>query len=133
MNLRVRVHRSRQISGRHKRIIRVHCSIRERVIHVNGLFIYIHLFLLVPTNFYIILFIKSHVLLDSRTNIRVYEGILTGWSCRSMVDRKITGLEVAGSSPVTITFYHLNTDQFLNPILIYICNFYILTLSSANI
>jgi hypothetical protein len=27
-----------------------------------------------------------------------------GWSCRSMVDRKITGLEVAGSSPVTITF-----------------------------
>jgi hypothetical protein len=27
------------------------------------------------------------------------------WSCRSMVDRKITGLEVAGSSPVTITFY----------------------------
>ena len=23
-----------------------------------------------------------------------------------MVDRKITGLEVAGSSPVTITFYH---------------------------
>ena len=28
-----------------------------------------------------------------------------GWSCRSMVDRKITGLEVAGSSPVTITFY----------------------------
>ena len=29
-----------------------------------------------------------------------------GRSCRSMVDRKITGLEVAGSSPVTITFYH---------------------------
>lgn len=28
-----------------------------------------------------------------------------GRSCRSMVDRKITGLEVAGSSPVTITFF----------------------------
>ena len=31
---------------------------------------------------------------------------MAGRSCRSMVDRKITGLEVAGSSPVTITFYH---------------------------
>ncbi len=28
-------------------------------------------------------------------------------SCRSMVDRKITGLEVAGSSPVTIIIFLL--------------------------
>ena len=32
---------------------------------------------------------------------------MAGRSCRSMVDRKITGLEVAGSSPVTITFSYL--------------------------
>ena len=39
------------------------------------------------------------------------EACFIGWSCRSMVDRKITGLEVAGSSPVTITFYIYQYNQ----------------------
>jgi hypothetical protein len=45
------------------------------------------------------------MLASFEVDLCIEESNYLDWSCRSMVDRKITGLEVAGSSPVTITFY----------------------------
>ena len=60
-------------------------------------------------NIFIIYSINCFVIevyLRLNKNLKILVRKCLGWSCRSMVDRKITGLEVAGSSPVTITFYH---------------------------